>query len=244
MNRLVIKILLAAAVIAASAYAIFHFTRTAEAVKPVVPDLAKSDQRDTVPVPHVAFTEIAEKAGIRFVHANGATGRKLLPETMGSGCAFFDFDNDGRPDLLLINGRPWPGATDPVPTMKLYRNVDGTHFEDVTAAVGLDVPLYGMGVCVGDFDNDGFADIYVTAIGGSKLFHNEGGKRFVDVTEKAGVSGGGAWPKMTTEEFMNSDKPIPWPTSATFLDYDGDGKLDLFVCQYLTWSPKGDLDNA
>jgi hypothetical protein len=128
--------------------------------------------------------------------------------------------------------------------MKLYRNKGDGTFEDVTAAVGLEVPLYGMGVCVGDFDNDGFTDIYVTAIGGCKLFRNIGGKRFEDVTEKAGVGGGGTWPaNMSTEEFMKSEKPIPWPTSATFFDYDGDGKLDLFVCQYLTWSPRADLDN-
>jgi hypothetical protein len=110
--------------------------------------------------------------------------------------------------------------------------------------MGLKVPLYGMGVTVGDFDNDGWVDIFVTAIGGCKLFRNDGGKRFVDVTAEAGVGGGGVWPEgLSRDDFLKLDKPIPWPTSATFLDFDGDGKLDLFVCHYVTWSPASDLDN-
>jgi len=145
--------------------------------------------------PRVPFTDITEAAGIKFKHVNGAFGKKLLPETMGSGVAFLDFDNDGKQDLLFINSRPWPGdSSGPVPTMALYRNKGDGTFEDVTEKMGLNVPLYGMGVTVGDFDNDGWVDIFVTAIGGCKLFRNDGGKRFVDVTAEAGVGGGGVWP--------------------------------------------------
>ena len=122
-------------------------------------------------------------------------------------------------------------------------NGDGT-FEDVTEKMGLALPLYGMGVTVGDYNNDGWVDIFVTALGGCRLFRNEGGQRFVDVTAEAGVGGPGVWPgTLTRDEFLKLDKPIPWPTSATFVDYDGDGKLDLFVCHYVTWSPAIDLDN-
>src|SRR5262245_7837294 len=244
MNRLVAKLLFALVAVVGSGAVIYYFTRSPAKVETTPPEIVALQSRGTAAVPRSVLTEISEKAGIHFTHSSGATGRKLLPETMGSGCAFLDFDNDGRPDLLLINGRPWPGSKDPAPTMKLYRNKGDGNFEDVTAAVGLDIPLYGMGVCVGDFDNDGFTDIYVTAIGGCKLFRNEGGKHFKDVTDVAGVGGDGKWPaNMSAEEFMKSDLTMPWPTSATFLDYDGDGKLDLFVCQYLKWSPRADLDN-
>jgi len=242
MNKLVFKVALAVVALAGIAGVVYYFTRPSAVTKTVVPEIEESKKRDTVPVPKVTFTDITKQAGINFTHVSGATGRKLLPETMGSGCAFFDFDNDGKPDLLLINSRPWPGSKDPVPTMKLYRNKGNDNFEDVTAAVGLDIPLFGMGVAIGDYDNDGWPDIFITAVGGCKLFRNIGGKHFEDVTEKAGVAGG-KWPSGTAEEFLNSETPIPWATSATFVDYDGDGKLDLFVCHYLSWSPKGDLDN-
>jgi hypothetical protein len=151
-----------------------------------------------------------------------------MPETMGAGCAFLDFDGDGLLDVLLINGDTWPGGADvnPRPTMKLYRNVDGKRFVDVTKEAGLDVEIYGMGVAAGDYDNDGHEDLYVTGVGGCRLFHNEAGphgRRFRDVTAAAGVRSPG------------------WATSATWLDYDRDGRLDLFVCHYVQWSPQKDL---
>src|SRR5262249_8526583 len=141
--------------------------------------------------------DITEKAGIRFFHINGASGKKLLPETMGSGVAFFDFNNDGHPDLLLVNGSYWPGheeTSKPAPTLALYRNKGDGPFEDVTSACGLAVTMYGMGVTVGDYDNDGWPDLFITGVGGNRLFHNEGGRRFVDVTNEAGVGGPGGWP--------------------------------------------------
>jgi hypothetical protein len=176
--------------------------------------------------PPVVFEDVTAAAGIDFVHENGAAGRKYMPETMGSGCAFLDHDNDGRLDILLINSDRWEPGGPPRPTMKLYRNVDGRRFNDVTTAAGLNVPIYGMGVAVGDYDNDGWRDLYVTAVGQARLFRNTGGRggarRFVDVTKTAGVASPG------------------WSTSATWFDYDRDGLLDLFVCHYVRWSKAGD----
>jgi hypothetical protein len=200
-------------------------------------------------VPRVRFTDVTDCAGIRFRHVNGATGKKLLPETMGSGCAFLDFDNDGHQDLLLLNGCPWPGfepAGLPAPTPALYRNKGDGTFEDVTRVAGLDIPLYALGVAVGDFDNDGYPDLYITAMGGGRLFHNcpreGGGRKFVDVTAKAGdLAKGPPWPPARGEAFLAWERPIAWPTSATFVDYDKDGRLDLFVCNYVEWSPRHDL---
>ncbi len=178
--------------------------------------------------PDVPFTDITRQAGIDFRHVNGAYGEKLLPETMGSGAAFFDYDGDADPDLLLINGDYWPdraGPETPRPTMKLYRNDGRGGFSDVTGPAGLQVPLYGMGAAVADYDNDGDADVYVTAYGANRLFRNEGG-RFTDVTAAAGVAG----------------DPGAWSTSAAFFDMDNDGDLDLFVCNYVQWSRQIDLD--
>jgi enediyne biosynthesis protein E4 len=170
----------------------------------------------------VVFSEVAAASGIRFIHNSGRAGRKWLPETMGSGCALFDADGDGWLDLLLINGRDWaPSARRS--THALYRN-DGTgHFRDVTAGSGLDVQSYGMGVAVGDYDNDGRGDVYITALDGDRLFHNEGGGRFRDVTAAAGI--------------RNKD----FGTSAAWLDYDRDGLIDLFVANYVKWTPQTDL---
>jgi hypothetical protein len=178
-----------------------------------------------VELPSIPFHDITDEAGIRFIHVNGAAGEKLLPETMGGGCAFFDYDNDGKPDLLLINSRPWDqgiaGAV--APTMALYHNDGNGHFTDVTAGSGLDVSFYGMGVAVGDFDNDGLVDVFITGVGGNHLFRNKGGGKFEDVTAKAGVAGEGGW-----------------STSAAWVDVDNDGLLDLFVCNYVDWSPQKD----
>ncbi len=203
----------------------------------------------TLPAPpKVTFTDITAKAGIRFTHVNGAFGRKLMPESLSGGCAFFDYDGDGHPDLLLVNSRPWPGFAkgEPLPTMQLYRNNGDGTFTDVTAAVGLDVPLFGMGVAIGDFDNDGLCDLFVTALGDSRLFRNtrdkDGKHRFVDATPQAGdLRHSNNWPAATGDAFLGWDRPISFPSSAAFLDYDKDGRLDLFVCNYVVWSPRYDL---
>jgi hypothetical protein len=170
----------------------------------------------------LAFVDVTQSAGVRFKHVNGATGKKYLPETMGSGAAFLDFDGDGFQDILLVNSTNWPGQKGPRSTPALYRNNRTGSFTDVTKAKGLDIEMYGMGVAAADYDNDGRIDIYLTGLGGNHLFHNVGG-RFVDVTAKAGVSNGG------------------FSTGAAFLDYDKDGKLDLFVLNYVEWSIEKDL---
>ena len=124
------------------------------------------------------FTDVTARAGIRFRHSTGAFGKKYLPETLGSGCAFADLDNDGYPDILLLNGAGLSA---------LYRNNRNGTFTDVTAASGLAVKMHAMGVAVGDYDNDGLPDLYITALDGDRLFHNEGGMRFRDVTRQAGI---------------------------------------------------------
>jgi hypothetical protein len=187
------------------------------------------------------FTDVTAPTGITFRHTNGATGQKLLPETMGGGVVVLDFDADGRPDLFFVNGRTWPGAGgSPTPSV-LYRNNGHGAFEDVTAAAGLNVELYGMGGCAGDFDNDGFADLFVAAVGGGRLYRNVGGRRFEDVTAVSGV-GAHSWPAVATvADFLKWDRPVSFPSSATWVDYDGDALLDLFVCHYVSWSPATDL---
>ncbi|MHC4909992.1 MAG: CRTAC1 family protein [Planctomycetota bacterium] len=178
-------------------------------------------------IPLVVFTDVTTDAGIDFVHVNGDAGDRMLPETMGGGNAFFDADNDGDQDLLLVNSRPWPwngGGDDALPTSAFYRNDGSGSFTNDTTAVGLDVALYGMGVAVGDYDGDGLIDVYLTAVGGNRLFRNTG-SAFEDVTSVAGVSG--------------SDDD--WSTGAGFFDADGDGDLDLFVCNYVKWSRDIDL---
>jgi hypothetical protein len=170
----------------------------------------------------VVFTDVTAVAGVRFSHTSGAFGKKYLPETMGSGVAFLDFDGDGWQDLLLVNSKRWPGRSGPPTLPALYRNRrDGT-FEDVTRAAGLDVELYGMGVAAADYDNDGDVDVYLTALGPNRLLRNRGG-RFEDVTASAGVGDPG------------------FGTSAVFFDYDRDGWLDLFVANYVDWSIEKDL---
>jgi hypothetical protein len=178
--------------------------------------------------PQVPFTDITDKAGIDFVHESGASGDKLLPETMGGGCAFLDYDNDGDQDILLVNSRRWPWDKRPAKspaTLALYRNDGAGPFQNVTSAVGLDVSLYGMGVAIGDYDGDGFVDVFISALGPNRLFRNAAGKSFVDVTADSGVAGG----------------DDAWSTSCGWFDYDNDGDLDLFVCNYLVWSKEYDL---
>ncbi|HUR47212.1 MAG TPA: VCBS repeat-containing protein, partial [Candidatus Saccharimonadales bacterium] len=147
---------------------------------PTAPDQSQAE------IPVAKFSDVTSESGIKFVHYNGAYGDKLLPETMGSGVAFLDFDGDGDQDLLLVNSTDWPWrkkeGSAKSPTLALYRNDGRGHFEDVTAGSGLDVPLYGMGVAVGDFDNDGKEDLFITGVGGSRLFHNQGNGKFKDIT--------------------------------------------------------------
>jgi hypothetical protein len=200
-------------------------------------------------VPAVRFTDVTDAAGLWFSHENGATPKKLLPETMGGGVAILDYDGDGKPDVLFVGSRIWPGheidrGELPIQrSLRLYRNLGDWKFEDVTEAAGLgSVLVYGMGVAVGDFDNDGRPDIFVSCVGKHRLFRNVDGKTFEDVTDAAGVGGPGKdLPVCTKDEFLATKAPIPFGSSCTFLDYDGDGRLDLFVCHYVTWSPVIDL---
>ncbi|MDE0053237.1 MAG: CRTAC1 family protein [Gammaproteobacteria bacterium] len=183
--------------------------------------------RGAVEPPVIAFTDITDQAGIRFVHENGAYGERLLPETMGGGVAFLDYDGDGNQDLLFINSDHWPWrpAAPSATTSRLYRNLGDGMFDDVSAVAGLALTLYGMGGAVGDYDGDGHLDVYITALGANRLMRNVGGS-FVDVTDAAGVAGG----------------TDAWSTGAAFFDYDRDGDLDLFVCNYVRWSPEIDRE--
>jgi hypothetical protein len=172
----------------------------------------------------VTFRDITRQSGIHFVHNNGAFGKKYLPETMGPGVAFIDYDNDGWPDIFLVNGMDWPGHVQKHSTPKLYHNNHDGTFTDVTHKAGLDVEMFGLGVAVGDYDNDGFDDLFVTAYGQNHLFHNNGNGTFTDVTQKSGLLG-----------------PHEFSTSAAWVDYDKDGHLDLVVGNYVQWTPETDL---
>jgi hypothetical protein len=174
--------------------------------------------------PPFRLVDVTRQAGIQFTHNNGAFGRKYLPETLGPGCAFLDYDNDGWQDILIVNGADWPGRRKRRSTMALYRNNRDGSFRDVTREAGLSVPLYGMGVAVGDFNNNGFPDIFLSCVGQSRLFQNTGKGTFIDVTEGSGLGG--------RQGFS---------TSAMWVDYDRDGLLDLFVCNYVRWSTDQDV---
>jgi enediyne biosynthesis protein E4 len=171
----------------------------------------------------IRYVEATSPAHIRFNHYTGAFGKYYLPETMGSGCAFIDYNNDSLPDIFLVQSTHFPGRAGPHVTSKLYRNNGNGIFTDVSARSGLDVQMYGMGAAVGDYDNDGWDDLYMTGVGESKLFHNNHNGTFTDVTRHAGVNNTG------------------FGTSAAWFDYDRDGLLDLFVCNYVNWSDKTDI---
>jgi hypothetical protein len=176
----------------------------------------------SAPVIEVRFTDVTAQAGIHFTHNAGRSGKKYLPETLGAGCAFFDFDGDGWPDILLVNGKDFIPRGRRTTAALYHNNHDGT-FTDVTKGSGLDVEMYGLGVAIADYDNDGREDVYITALEGDRLFHNEGNGKFRDVTEAAGIH--------------NAN----FGASAAWLDYDHDGKVDLFVANYVQWTAKGDL---
>ena len=174
------------------------------------------------PAGPIVFTDVTEQAGIHFKYNNGAFGKKYLPETMGPGVCFLDYDNDGWQDMLVVNSMDWPGHKSGKSTLALYHNnKDGT-FTDVTREAGLAIEVYGLGCTVGDYDNDGYDDIYVTAVGNNHLLRNLGNGKFADVTGKAGVANPG------------------FSTSAVWFDYDNDGRLDLFVAHYVEWSVEKD----
>lgn len=168
------------------------------------------------------FRDVTREWGIVFGHNNGASGDRFLPETMGSGVAFIDYDRDGDEDLLFSNSDDWPWVEEHAAGRKavaLYRNDGDGRFTEVANAMGIGAKLYGMGVAVGDYDNDGWRDVYLTGVGGNRLYRNVEGKRFEDVTPLAGVAGAGN----------------DWSTSAAWLDVNNDGLLDLFVCNYVSW---------
>ncbi len=183
------------------------------------------------PPPAIAYEEKAAAMGIDFTHVTGAAGKKWMPETMGGGVAVLDYDGDGRPDLLFVSGAHWPGdpgAAAQKSSLALYRNEGNDargqpRFKNVTRAAGLERVFYGMGASVADFDNDGRDDLFVTGLDGNLLFHNRG-SRFQEVSKRAGVAAGSGW-----------------GTSSAWLDYDGDGLLDLYVGRYVDWSPAKDL---
>ena len=205
----------------------------AEIATPLVPEspapAADPSDRHAGPgmPPALPFSDITEQAGIDFVHVSGAYGERLMPETIGSGAAFFDYDRDGDQDLFLVNSREWDDhQTRARPaTQALYRNDGSGHFEEVTSEAGLDVTTYAMGAAIGDVDGDGWQDLYLTSLNRNRLFRNLQG-RFEEITERAGVGG-------------EEDR---WSSSAAFFDYDRDGDLDLFVVNYVKWSPEIDLE--
>jgi hypothetical protein len=190
----------------------------------VAPRLFAAPAAASSSAPSFRFTDVTDATGIHFRHNSGAYGGKLLPETLGSGCAFLDYDADGWQDILLVNGMDWPGHKKQRSTLHLYRNNRNGTFSDVTRRAGLDVEMYGMGVAVGDFNNDGFPDILITCVGQNRLFKNTGKGNFIDVTQASGLGG-----------------RLGFSTSALWFDFDRDGRLDLFVCNYAKWAPEHDV---
>jgi hypothetical protein len=187
-------------------------------MSPKEAELTATSRSTVRPSGPIQFTDVTERAGIHFKHNSGAFGKKYLPETMGSGVCFLDYDNDGWQDILFVNSMDWPEHKNGKSFPALYHNNrDGT-FTDVTRAAGLAIEMYGMGCAIGDYDNDGYPDIYITGVGSNHLFRNLRNGKFSDVSAKAGVGDAG------------------FSTSAVWFDYDNDGKLDLFVSHYVEWS--------
>jgi hypothetical protein len=220
-------ILILAVIVAGTTWYLRHKDRPvlpveeATAVGPVDDHSAGEPQ-----APEVPFPDITRAAGINFTHTNGAYGEKLIPEAIGSGIAFLDYDNDGDQDLLLVNSSWFPGQQQgAAPIQALYRNDGSGSFTDVTQQAGLALTCYCMGVAVGDYDNDGWTDLYLTAVGSNHLFRNVQGY-FSDVTGESHTGGAAA----------------DWSTAAAFVDIDNDGDLDLFVGNYVEWSREIDLE--
>lgn len=201
---------------------------------PARPSYARGSAPAKVPV--IPFEEVAAEAGIDFVHTNGAFGDKWMPETMGSGVAFDDLDADGDADIVLVNGTWWPGheGEGSVPTSAVFANDGAGHFTDVTPRSGLDVPVQGMGITAADYDADGDKDLFVTTLGANLLLRQKSAWNYDDVATSAGVAG----------TLWQDDRRLAhpeWSTAAAWVDVDDDGLLDLFVANYVQWSPENDL---
>jgi enediyne biosynthesis protein E4 len=237
-RTLIRRLLLLGAVLSASCKQkpVVTTSQPEPAVSPASPSPAPAPSANANPAPiparpsgPIEFTDVTAQAGIHFKHNSGAFGKKYLPETMGSGVCFLDYDNDGWQDIFLVHSMDWPGHKSGNSFPALYHNNHDGTFTDVTQQAGLAVETYGLGCAVADYDNDGFDDIYLTTVGSNHLFRNLGNGKFADVTAKAGVADPG------------------FSASAVWFDYDNDGKLDLFVTHYITWSVETDqycsLDN-
>jgi hypothetical protein len=219
MNRRdLLKMLIAAGAVGVAGGSYYEYRRAAARARALSPLRTVSGRFPN------QLVDVTRQAGVLFQHNSGAFGKKYLPETLGSGCAFFDYDNDGWLDILLANSMDWPEHYQQRTTMRLYRNNRNGTFTDVTRPAGLDVEMYGIGVAVGDYDNDGFSDLYITCYGQSRLFHNNGNGTFSEVTRSSGLEG-------------HSDLS----SSAMWFDYDRDGRLDLVVANYVRWSPQTEI---
>ncbi|MFK7738607.1 MAG: FG-GAP repeat domain-containing protein, partial [Pirellulaceae bacterium] len=205
-----------------------HFMKNQE-VETKETEIVQVQERETLEIeaPSIPFADVTSESGIDWIHESGMEGEKLLPETMGGGVAFLDYDRDGDEDLLFVGGKSWDWSDNPNPdpqSLCLYQNDGSGNFENVTSETGLDIPLYGMAPVVGDIDNDGWPDLFVSAVGSNRFFKNNEGK-FVDMTEQSGLAG----------------EDNAWSTGAVWFDYDKDGLLDLFVSDYVVWDRDLDL---
>lgn len=221
--------LLTLAIAFVAGYAIYLATREQSEPEVVIQEKIEGPviaEQTSIAVPEIHFTDITRSAGIDFEHTNGAYGERLLPETMGSGAGFIDYDNDGDQDIILVNASHWPFRPQQGrPTTRLYNNDGKGNFTDVSEAAGLALHSYGVGIVVGDYDNDGWDDVYITTLRKNHLFHNEQGK-FVDVSEMSGTAG------------FDED----WGTAAVFFDFDNDSDLDLYVANYVEWTPQINME--